>query len=124
MTDKLPEWFSAAWVALIWFITANIEALPGVWVAAFGGGLLSAMQVDKSVGRLLIHLAVGIFIGISFSKLAVEFVKLNDPQSSRVAVAFLASLFAERLVGSIDRTLSKGDIFTSLAKLLPWGKKQ
>lgn len=117
MNNSFGEWASAIWIGTVWFITANIEALPGVWVAAFGGGLLSAMQTDKQLGRLIVHLVLGVAVGIAFSKLLVEFVKLNDPSSSRVAVSFLTSFFAERIVGSIDRALSKGDIISRLTEI-------
>lgn len=124
MNERAQEWALAIWASLIWFVTANIEALPGVWVAAFGGALYSAMRVDKTIWRAMLHIAAGIAIGIAISKLIVEVIALRDPVSSRVAVAFLSALFAEQIVSAIDRGFRQGDILKSLLAALPWAPRK
>lgn len=124
MIERGPEWLLAVWASLVWFITANIEASVGVLVAAFGGALWSSMRADKSLFRAVWRILAGVAVGLACAKLLVEFVDLRDAPNSRAAVAFLAALFSEQIVGAVDRALRRGDLLKTLINALPWSGKR
>lgn len=120
--DNWTSWIGALWVGLVWFVTTNIEASAGVWVSALGGAAYGAFRTDKSLPVMVVNCALGVFIGIAFAKLAVEFINFRDMSSSKVAIAFLAALLSEQLVDFLRRTLSTADLLKTVSSLLPWRK--
>ncbi len=114
MIDTLTAWVVAAWTALTLFVAANIEPMPGVWVAAVSGSLLSAFTgTDKPLGRLILHIVSGVLVGVFSSQILAEIVTLKFPMA-RVAEAFCCSMFAEKIVASIHN----GTIIDGVRKAL------
>lgn len=114
MIDTLTAWAVATWTALTFFIAGNIEPLPGVWVAAVSGALLSAFTgTDKPIGRLIIHIVSGVLVGVFSSQILAELITLKFPLA-RVAEAFFCAMFAEKIIASIHN----GSIVEGLRKTL------
>jgi hypothetical protein len=105
------------------FMAANVEPQAGVWLAACGGALLSMMTGgDRGVGRMLTHVCLGAAVGLFVSQLAVEFIRLSSP-NTKVAIAFFAALFSEKIIVLIDSGLTANGLAAALDRLLPWRKR-
>lgn len=101
MIDTLTAWVVAIWTALTIFVAGNIEPMPGVWIAAVSGSLLSAFTgTDKPLGRMVLHIISGVLVGVFSSQIIAEAITLKFPQA-RVAEAFFCAMFAEKIVASI-----------------------
>lgn len=101
MTDYASTLFASIWTALTMFIAGNIEPMPGVWVAAISGSMLSAFTgTDKPFLRLVIHIVSGVLVGVFSSQLLAEVIALKNPLA-RVAEAFFCAMFAEKIVSAI-----------------------
>lgn len=113
MIDGLSAWVAAIWTGLTLFIAGNIEPMPGVWVAALSGALLSSFTgPDKGLCRLAFHIVLAILVGVFSSQIIAEVFTLKL-QNARVAEAFFCALFAEKIVAGIHN----GAIF---AAFLAW----
>lgn len=101
MLDTLSAWVAAVWTALTFFVAANIEPMPGIWVAAVSGAMLSAFTgPDKGLTRMITHIFLAICVGVFASQILAELIILKAPQA-RVAEAFFCSLFSEKIVTGI-----------------------
>lgn len=99
---RLPDWVTAAWVALGVFIASQIEPSPGVWIASFSGASFAIMfGRERSFMAALAHAALCVCVGVFASQLVVEFVTLRSPLA-RSALAFFLALFAERIIVSLN----------------------
>ena len=109
MIDGFSAWIAAIWTGATLFIAGNIEPLPGVWVAAISGALLSAFTGrDKSLCWLVLHTVLAILVGIFSSQIIAEVVTLKV--QARVAESFFCALFAEKIVAGIHN----GALFKAL----------
>lgn len=65
MLDNSTSIFVSIWAVLTMFVAGNIEPMPGVWVAAISGALLSAFTgPDKTFGKLFTHVVSGVLVGV------------------------------------------------------------
>lgn len=100
MMDTISAWIAAIWTGLTLFVASNIEPMPGVWVAAISGSLLSSFTgPDKSLGRLFFHIVLAILVGVFSSQIIGEIFTLKI--QARVAESFFCALFAEKIVAGI-----------------------
>lgn len=111
MIDATSTWVAAIWTALTFFIAGNIEPLPGVWIAATSGALLSAFTgPDKGLCRMAVHIILAVLVGVFSSQIIAEVVALKV--QARVAEAFFCALFAEKIVAGIH----SGALFRALTE--------
>lgn len=120
--DQIQTIATAAWTALVLFVTGNIEPMPGVIMAAGGGSLLSVMVgPDRRMKPMLTGFLLAASAGIFVSQLAAEFLTLKFSYS-RVAIAFFAALFGEACVAAVRKAIADGAIWKAFAGVLPWRK--
>ena len=123
MLDSTTSIFVAIWTALTMFIAGNVEPMPGVWVASISGALLSAFTgPDKSLGRLVLHIASGVLVGVFSSQILAEIIALKNPLA-RVAEAFFCAMFAEKIIAAIHSGTIIEGIRSAMAGLFGGAKK-
>jgi hypothetical protein len=114
MIDTLTAWAIAAWTALTLFVATNIEPMPGVWVAAISGALLSAYAgEDRKIGRLVFHIFTAVLFGV-FSSQIITVVLPSTFPFARVAEAYFCAMFSERIIAGIHN----GTFFEGVGKFV------
>jgi hypothetical protein len=112
--DSTSAAVAALWTALTFWVTANVEPMPGVWIAAFSGAVLSSFTgPDKALGRTAAHFALALCVGVGGSQLLPEIVPLRSSQT-RVAEAFFCALFSEMLIAAVH----SGSALAALERLV------
>lgn len=120
--DQIQTIATAAWTALVLFVTGNIEPMPGVIMAAGGGALLSVLVgPDRQMRPMLTGFLLAACVGIFVSQLAAEFLTLKFGYS-RVAFAFFAALFGETTIAAARKAIADGSIWKAITGVLPWRK--
>lgn len=107
---RAPDWLIAVCAAIVMFIAAQIEPSPGVWLASSSGAAFAIMfGRERKFTAGLGHATFCVFVGVFASQILAEIVTLKTPLA-RSAAAFFLSLFAEKLL----MTINNGKLFEFL----------
>jgi hypothetical protein len=101
MLDYISATVAAIWTALTLFLASTVEPMPGVWIAATSGAILSGFTgADKPLGRLLSHVFLAGCFGIALSQIIPEIISIKGTHA-RVGLSFFCALFSEKIIAAI-----------------------
>ena len=84
----------------------TMEPSEAVWIMASAGGLLgAALSEDKSVGSIVLHVALGVVLGIVGGSLAEFLAHLPRPP-----VACVSAIFGARMTLAVNRQIDSGQV--------------
>lgn len=101
MLDYISATVAAIWTALTLFLASTVEPMPGVWIAATSGAILSGFTgADKPLTRLLAHVFLAGCFGIALSQIIPELISIKGTHA-RVGLSFFCALFSEKIIAGI-----------------------